>query len=429
MAWDFSTEPTYQKKLDWARAFVDEEIGPLDVLWPNGQYNPLTAEQRRIVDPLKAQVRKAQLWACHLGGELGGQGYGQLKLALLNEILGRSEWAPTIFGTQAPDSGNAEILARFGTPDQKARYLQPLLDGDILSCFSMTEPQSGADPAEFTTTAVRDGSDWVINGWKFFSSNARWAAFMIVMAYTDATAGPHRGMSMFLVPSETSGVNIVRNVGIVGHPAGTESHALIHYEDVRVPESALLGGEGEAFSVAQTRLGGGRVHHAMRTIGLCQRALDMMCERALSRRTRGSLLGEQQAVQFYVADSYAQIRQFRLLVLETAWKIDRLQDYKQVRKEISIVKALTPQVLHDVVQRAMQVHGALGLSDEMPLARMWVHAQQLGVVDGPTEVHKVSAARAVLAGYRPAVGLWPSEHIPARLAAARAKVSQVPVTS
>ncbi|MDQ3147037.1 MAG: acyl-CoA dehydrogenase family protein, partial [Actinomycetota bacterium] len=352
MAWDFETEPEFQGKLDWVDRFVREEVEPLDLLWGGLEYTPLDDRLRPIVDPLKQQVREQGLWAAHLGPELGGEGYGQLKLSLMNEILGRSQWAPIVFGTQAPDTGNAEIIAHFGTTEQKERYLRPLLDGEVFSCYSMTEPHAGADPTLFTTSAVRDGDEWVIDGWKFFSSNARTASFLIVMVVTDAEVSAYQGMSMFLVPADTPGVDIVRNLGLGGEPAGNGSHALIHYDGVRVPADALLGGEGQAFAIAQTRLGGGRIHHAMRTIGMCNKAFDMMCERVLSRETQGGLLGEKQFVQGYVADSYAQLQQFRLFVLRTAWAIDRYQDYRRVRKDISAVKALMPGVLHDVVQRA-----------------------------------------------------------------------------
>ncbi|WP_299950653.1 acyl-CoA dehydrogenase family protein [uncultured Modestobacter sp.] len=422
MSWDFSTDPDYQVQLDWADSFVRTEVARLDLLWPHDIYKPLTDQQRSVVDPLKEQVREQGLWACHLGRELGGQGYGQLQLALLNEILGRSKWGPRIFGTQAPDTGNAEILAHYGTSEQKARYLAPLLEGDIVSCFSMTEPQAGADPGEFTTRAVRDGDHWVLNGSKFFSSNARWASFLIVMAVTNPEAGVRNRMSMFLMPTDTPGIEIVRDVALFGDPEGEGSHALISYTDVRVPADALLGEEGDAFGVAQTRLGGGRVHHAMRTVGLAQEALDMMAERALSRRTKGSVLADKQAVQGYLADSYIQVQQFRMFVLYTAWQIDRYQDYQRVRKDIAAIKVLTPKVLHDVVQRAIQVHGALGVTDELPLMSMALTAQVLALADGPTEVHQVTVARQLLRGYAPSEGLWPSAHIPTRRAQAQAEL-------
>jgi acyl-CoA dehydrogenase len=419
--WDFETEPAYQAKLDWADAFVREEVEPLDLLWPDRVFTPLDGELRAIIDPLKQRVRNEELWATHLGQELGGQGYGQLRLCLLNEILGRSSWAPVIFGCQAPDTGNAEIIAHYGTPGQKERYLRPLLAGELFSCYSMTEPQGGSDPTMFTTRAVRDGSGWILNGSKFFSSNARTASFFIVMAVTNPDVSAYQSMSMFLVPAGTPGMEIVRNVGLGGEPLGEGSHALVRYRDVRLPAEALLGGENQAFTIAQTRLGGGRIHHAMRTIGLASKALDMMCERALSRHTQGSRLASKQFVQGYIADSYAQLTQFRLFVLYTAWTIDKYKDYRKVRKDIAAIKVLMPGVLHDIAQRALQVHGALGVSNEMPFHQMLLGASVLGLADGPTEVHKVTVARQVLRDYQPSDDLWPSEHLPKKLAAARAK--------
>jgi acyl-CoA dehydrogenase len=421
MAWDFQTEPEYQQKLDWARAFVTEEVEPLDVLFPGLVFTPPSKAIRNIIDPLKQQVREAGLWATHLEPALGGQGHGQLKLCLLNEILGRSSWAPVIFGCQAPDTGNAEIIAKFGTPEQKERYLQPLLDGEVFSSYSMTEPEGGSDPAQFRARAVRDGDEWVINGHKFFSSNAGTAAFIIVMVVTDPGAPRGAGMSMFLIPAGTPGVIIERNVGLGSEPLGQGAHALIRYDNVRVPASALLGAQDQAFAIAQTRLGGGRIHHAMRTIGQAQRALDMMCERALSRFTAGSKLADKQFVQGYIADSYAQLLQFRLMVLYTAWQIDKYNDYRQVRKDIAAIKITMPGVLHDIASRALQVHGALGASNEMPFGAMVHGSFVMGLADGPTEVHKVTVAKQVLRGYKAACGLWPSEHLPAKLAAAREK--------
>jgi len=424
MAWDFETEPEFQAKLDWADSFVREEVEPLDLVWPGLVFTPPDETLRKVIDPLKQAVRDQGLWATHLGPELGGQGYGQLKLSLLNEILGRSSWAPVIFGCQAPDTGNAEIIAHYGSPEQKERYLRPLLAGEVFSCYSMTEPEGGADPTQFKTRAVREGSEWVLNGWKFFSSNAKTASFFIVMAVTDPSVSPYKGMSMFLVPAQTPGIEIVRNVGLGSERMGEGSHALIHYNDVRLPSDALLGLENQAFVIAQTRLGGGRIHHAMRTIGQSKKALDMMCERALSRYTAGSVLADKQFVQGYIADSYAQLTQFRLFVLYTAWEIDKYNDYKRVRKDIAAIKVLMPGVLHDIASRALQVHGALGASNEMPFMRMLHGAYVLGLADGPTEVHKMTVARQVLRDYRPADDLWPSEHLPKKLAAARAKYAE-----
>ncbi|MDZ7675436.1 MAG: acyl-CoA dehydrogenase family protein [Acidimicrobiales bacterium] len=424
MAWDFETEPEYQAKLDWADEFVREEVEPLDLLFGGLEFTPPDDDLKKIIDPLKAEVQRQNLWATHLGPELGGEGHGQLELSLLNEILGRSSWAPIIFGCQAPDTGNAEIIAHYGTEAQKERYLRPLLEGELFSCYSMTEPHAGSDPTMFTTRATKDGDEWVIQGHKFFSSNANTAAFLIVMAVTNPDVSPYKGMSMFLVPTDTPGIKIERNLGLGGEPLGEGSHALIHYDDVRIPEDALLGGEGQAFAIAQTRLGGGRIHHAMRTIGMAQSAFDMMCERALSRETQGSLLADKQFVQGYVADSYAQLEQFRLLVLHTAWSIDKHNDYRKVRKDIATVKVVMPQVLHDISWRAMQVHGALGVSNEMPFHRMLLGASIMGLADGPTEVHKVTVARQVLRDHEPSDDLWPTEHLPRKVAAAREKFAE-----
>ena len=420
MSWDFRTDPDYQELLDWADTFVRDEVEPLDLVL-GSPYDKGDERTQRAIRPLQQRVRDKGLWACHLGPELGGRGYGQVKLALLNEILGRSRFAPSIFGCQAPDSGNAEILAGFGTPEQKARYLQPLLDGKISSCYSMTEPHAGADPTLFTTRAELDGEEWVINGEKWFSSNARYASFFIVMAVSDPDADPYRGMSMFLVPAETPGVEIVRNVGVGGEPEGHGSHGYVRYTNVRVPADHVLGGAGQAFAIAQTRLGGGRIHHAMRTIAQVRKALDMMCERALSRQVRAGRLATLGVVQEAIADSWIEIEQFRLLVLRTAWLIDEYHDYKRVRRDIAAVKAVMPKVYHDVAERALHLHGALGVSNEMPFAGMLIAAEVMGLADGPTEVHKVTVARQTLREHDAVDTLFPSGHLPTLRAEARAR--------
>jgi acyl-CoA dehydrogenase len=422
--WDFETDPEYQKKLDWVEEFMRDQLEPLDFA-PLDPYEKTNPEVLRVLRPLQQQVRDQGLWAAHLGPELGGQGYGQVKLALLNEIVGRSRWAPSVFGSQAPDSGNAEILAMFGTEEQKERYLQPLLNGEISSCYSMTEPHGGSDPGLFTTHAERDGDEWVINGEKWFSSNARNASFFIVMVVTNPEARTHQKMSLFIVPAETPGIEIIRNVGVGGESDDRAGHGYIRYNDVRVPADHVLGGEGQAFAIAQTRLGGGRVHHAMRTIALARKAFDMMCERAVSRKTRMGPLGDYQMTQEKIADSWIQIEQFRLLVLRTAWKIDKYHDYQKVRRDIAAVKVAMPQVLHDVVQRAMHLHGALGVSDEMPFVKMLVGAESLAIADGPTEVHKLTVARRTLKEYEPVDTLFPSQHIPTRRAAAQARLAEM----
>lgn len=420
--WDFETEPEFQAKLDWVDAFVRDEVEPLDLVLGD-PYDKSDERAMRLVRPLQQQVRDRGLWACHLGPELGGQGYGQVRLALLNELLGRSRWAPSVFGCQAPDSGNAEILAHYGTPAQKARYLQPLLDGEISSCYSMTEPHAGADPILFTTRAVRDGDGWVIDGEKWFSSNARHASFFLVMVVTDPGAEPHRSMSMFIVPAGTPGLEIVRDAGVGTESPEHSSHGYLRYSGVRVPADHLLGEQGQAFAIAQTRLGGGRIHHGMRTIAQMRRAFDLMTERAVSRSTRHGRLADMQATQEKIADSWIEIEQFRLLLLRTAWLIDRHGDYRAVRKDIAAVKVAMPKVYHDVVQRAMHLHGALGISTEMPFSAMMVDAQVMAVADGPTEVHRWTLARQLLRDVEPGEPLFGSGHLPTRTLAARAHVA------
>jgi acyl-CoA dehydrogenase len=411
MAWDFETEPEFQKQLDWVDQFVRHEVEPLDHVL-GSPYDLADPGRRRLVPPLQKEVQARGLWACHLGPDLGGPGYGQVKLALLNEILGRSRFGPMVFGCQAPDSGNAEILAHYGTADQKQRYLEPLLRNEIVSCYSMTEPQGGADPKVFTTRAVLDGDEWVIDGEKWFSSNARYASFLIVMAVTDPDAPPYRRLSMFVVPRSTPGVEIVRNVGIGQEAEEEGAHGYVRYSGARVPKDHLLGAPGQGFVVAQTRLGGGRIHHAMRTVAKIKKAFDQMCERALSRRTQGELLAEKQLVQEKIADAYIDIEQFRLLVLRTAWRIDRYKDYKLVRGDISAVKAAMPRVYLDVYARALQVHGALGLSNEMSFSDGIIDSFHMGLADGPTEVHKVTLAREILKRYQGTDGLFPTTHLP-----------------
>jgi acyl-CoA dehydrogenase len=423
---DFGVEPEFQRELDWIREFVDEEVVPLDLAFGGEHYiydksHPVHAE---VLRPLQEQVKKRGLWACHLGADLGGLGYGQTKLALMNEILGRSGWAPSAFGCQAPDSGNAEILAHYGTDAQKERYLEPLLNGEISSCYSMTEPQGGADPGVFKCAARRDGDDWVIQGHKWFSSSLRYAAFAIVMAVTDPDVPIYQGASMFLVPTDTPGLEILRHSGMGWEQPGHGNHAYVHYNDVRVPSDSLLGGEGQAFVIAQTRLGGGRLHHGMRTVGSMARCLDMLCERVLSRETQGSLLAKKQLVQSAIADSWVELQQFRLQVLHAAWTVDQVGGHA-ARAEIAGVKVATPKFYHDAVLRTMHLHGALGISNEMPLSGMLLGSIALGIADGSTEVHKMTIARQVLKDYEASPGDWPSEHLPERTEAAKRRYAHL----
>jgi acyl-CoA dehydrogenase len=410
MAWDFETDPEYQEKLDWADTFLREEVEPLDfVVSATDIHNPLWQE---VVPPLQAKVKEQGLWATHLGPELGGPGFGQVKLALLNEILGRSGLGPTVFGCAAPDTGNMEILAHYGTPQQKERWLKPLLDGEILSAYSMTEPQGGADPTALLTTAELDGDEWVINGEKWFTTNAVQAEFLIMFVVTDPDAPPHRRASMLIVPMDTAGVEIVRNISVRWRADREGSEAYLRMVNARVPRENLLGEPGEAFAIAQTRLGGGRIHHAMRTVGSVKRAFDLMCERAVSRTTKGEQLARKQLVQEMIADSWIEMEQFRLLVLRTAWRIDRYHDYKRVRGDIAAVKAAMPRVLNNVASRALQVHGSLGVTNEMPFIDMVINSFVIGLADGPTEVHKITLARQITGQYEPNPDLFPSKHIP-----------------
>ncbi|WP_029430754.1 acyl-CoA dehydrogenase family protein [Blastococcus sp. URHD0036] len=417
--WEFSTDEAYAEKLRWADEFVRREILPLETLDLD------RPELLARTAPLKQQVKDAGLWACHLGPELGGAGYGQVKLGLLHEVIGITRFAPPVFGNQAPDSGNAEILALFGTEEQKASYLRPLLDGDIFSAFCLTEPGAGSDPTRITTTAVRDGDEWVINGGKWFASNAAFADVLLVVCKTDPDAPRHQQFSTLLVAGGTPGLRIVGESDLMG-AEGT--HAQIAFEDCRVPAAALLGEQGRAFEMSQRRLGPGRIHHVMRWLGVCRRAFDMMCERAVSREVSGGLLADKQTVQNWIADSYAEIQGLRLMTLHAAWVIDQ-KGVPEARTEIAAIKYHGAKVLMDVLDRAIQVHGALGVSSDMPLEYLYRRARASRIYDGPDEVHRVTVARRVLRGYTPVTGMWPSEHVPTRRAAALAALGSQDVAA
>ena len=392
MAWDFETEPEFEAKLAWMRKFVRDEIIPLEALADHWRGAEGRARLTQITDPLKAEVRRQGLWAAHLPPDMGGLGFGQVKLGLMHEVLGQCIYAPSIFGNNAPDSGNAELIAVGGTDAQREQWMQPLLEGKYRSCFSMTEPGAGADPTLLTTSALRDGDEWVINGHKWFSSNASISDFLLVMVKT-------------------------------GEPGG---HAEIIYENVRVPFDNVVGGEagiGQGFALAQKRLGPGRIHHAMRWLGQSQRAFDMLCERALTRYTHGSILADKQMVQDWIAESYAEMQAARLLTLHAAWKMDQLhaagKHYSDARVEIGVIKFWGAKVLYNVIDRAIQIHGSLGYTTDMPLESMYRAARAARIYDGPDEVHKVTVARQVLKRYRPSD---PSvEHLPTRRAEALEK--------
>ena len=426
MAWDFSTEPEFQEKLDWMRQFVRDEIWPLETI-----ADELSQEQlNRLYAPLQEEVKRRGLWAAHLPPDLGGQGFGQVKLGLMHEILGTSAFAPNAFGNAAPDSGNSEILAMAGTPEQKERWLEPLLAGDLKSAFSMTEPEvAGSDPTTLRTRAVRDGDEWVINGHKWFSTNGSIADFLIVMAVTDPDARPHQRASMIIVPADTPGVNIVRDIGTMEHPVEGSfgklgNHAEILYEDVRVPAGNLLGDAGAGFLIAQHRLGPGRIHHCMRWLGVSRRAFDMLCERSLYREARGGPLADKQTIQNWIADSAAQMQAARLMTLHAAWKMDT-EGASAARQDISLIKFFGATVMHDVVDRALQVHGALGYSTDLPLEAMYRFARAARFYDGPDEVHRESVARQILRGYQAPPDGVPTEHLPTRREDARRRFADI----
>jgi acyl-CoA dehydrogenase len=380
MAWEFETDPEFQEKLDWVEQLCKEKIEPLHYVFPYAIRSP-NEKVRALVTEIQDEIKAAGLWAIFLDEELGGPGFGQLKLGLLNEIIGRYPAAPQMFGAAAPDTGNMEMLAAYGTEEQKERWLKPLLDQRMFSAYSMTEPQGGSDPNLFKTHAQRDGDEWVINGEKWFTSAGRVADILFVMC----TNG------MFVVPRDTPGVEIQPE---------PRNHNHIIYNDVRVPLDHLLGPEDGAKVLAQRRLGGGRIHHAMRTIAQCKLAFDMMCERALSRQSHGAIIAEHQMVQEKIADSYAELMQLRLMVLYTAWKMDKTSS-AECRTEIAAVKFTMAKVLREISFRALHIHGSLGTTNLTPLQDMYAGAPTMGIADGVDEVHKATVARRVLKEYRP----------------------------
>jgi acyl-CoA dehydrogenase len=425
MAWQFETDPAFEERLTWLDRFVRERIWPLESIVGETPQPDLD----RAYASLRGDAKAAGLWAPHLPPELGGQGFGQVKLALIHEILGSSPLAPEAFGCQAPDSGNSEILALAGSEEQKRRWLEPLLAGRLRSAFSMTEPDSaGSDPTGLQATATRDGDGWRLRGTKWFTTNGSIADFLIVMAVTDPDAAPHLRASMFIVPADSPGVEVLRDVPTMSHPQESfgrvANHAEISYDDVALPAAALLGEPGEGFKIAQQRLGPGRIHHCMRWLGVSRRAFDMLCERALSRQAQGGTLAQKQTVQNWIADSAAEMRAARLMTLEAAWIMDR-DGAAAARTEISTIKFFGAKVLHDVLDRALQVHGALGYSTDLPLEAMYREARAARILDGPDEVHRQTVARQILRRREPAAGAVPTEHVPSRRPRARQLLAEL----
>ena len=380
-----------QPLCDRATRFMEEHLYASEKTLEAGG-NEAEATMQRLQSITKAEG----LWAPHLPEEVGGSGAGFLPYAYLNEIIGRSLYAPRAFGSQAPDAGNAEILWQFGTPEQKEQYLKPLVSGEIRSAVAMTEPEvSGADPTNLQTTAMEDGDEWVVNGHKWFTTGASAASFFIVMCKTDPDLARHQRFSQIIVPADTPGFRINRQVTVMGDTSG--DHCDIQFEDCRVPRANLLGERSEGFLVAQRRLGPGRIHHCMRWLGQMQRAFELMCRYALEREVSGEPLAQKQTVQNWIADSAAQIQASRLLTLQAAERIDAGED---ARVEVSLIKFVGAQALHDVIDRAIQTHGARGVSGDTPLESMYREARGARILDGPDEVHRQVVARRILRSYR-----------------------------
>jgi len=351
-----------------------------------------------IIDELKVKAKAQSLWNLFLPDDKYGAGLTNLEYAPLAEIMGRVSWSSEVFNCAAPDTGNMEILAQFGTPEQKKEWLMPLLNGEIRSAFAMTEPDvASSDATNIQLTIKRDGDKYVLNGRKWWISGAarERCKIFIVMGKTEPDSPDrYRQQSMILISKNTPGVTIKRSLPVMGY-IDNESHCEVLFENVRVPVSNLLGEEGGGFAIAQARLGPGRIHHCMRSIGAAQRALELMCQRATSRVAFGKPLSEQGVIQEWIAQSYLEIEQARLLTLKAAWMIDTLGK-KAAQNEIAMIKIAAPEVFTNVVNRAMQVFGGAGLSDDFPLAAMWAHGRTIHIVDGPDEVHKRSLAKSVL---------------------------------
>ncbi|MBE2220962.1 MAG: acyl-CoA dehydrogenase family protein [Anaerolineae bacterium] len=390
--------PEMQRILHTMSDFVREEVIPLEPLLLNHEYETLMAalHEKR----LKAQ--SLRLWLPQIPEKYGGMGLSLVEHGHVSEVLGRSLLGHYVFNCQAPDAGNMEILIEHGTPEQQETYLKPLLAGKIRSCFSMTEPENpGSNPTWMSTKAEKEGSDYIITGHKWFTTAADGADFAIVMAITNPDAAKHQRASQIIVPCDTPGFRLVRKTSVMGERGfGWVSHCEIMYDGVRVPQSNLLGPEGAGFMIAQQRLGPGRIHHCMRWIGICERAFDLMCEQAVRREVApGKALAEQQTIQNWVAESRAEINAARLMVLDAAHKIDEKGQY-EARDEISLIKFYVAGVLQRVLDRALQTHGALGMTDETPIAYWYRHERAARIYDGPDEVHKRSVAQRILKSYR-----------------------------
>src|SRR5690349_7762383 len=392
---DFAASERVERLQERIGAFLDEPVYPAELEALHALDEEVTVDTGIAYPPLLVELRERAkadgLWNLFLPDEEHGGGLTNWEYGLLCETMGRSIVAPMVFNCSAPDTGNMEILLEHGTPEQQDRWLKPLLDDHTRSCFSMTEPETaGSDPTGLRGQAVLDGDEWVINAHKWFTSGAVGATLAIAMVVTDPDAAPHKRASMILVPTDAPGFNLIRPVPVMGHDGGP-GHCEIVYEDCRVPAENLLGERGAGFKIAQDRLGPGRIHHCMRAIGGAERAFEIMCRRANTREAFGGKLAEKQFVQDFVARSRMEIHGARLMVLHAAWKMDT-EGKRAARQEISMIKVVAANVFMDVLDRAIQVLGALGVSDDTPVASMWRHGRMLRIADGPDEVHKMVIA-------------------------------------
>jgi len=401
---DFSPSPQVESLRERILAFMDEHVYPNERAVIEGLDEEVApgVPYPQVLVEIRERARSEGLWNLFLPDERHGPGLTNWEYGLLCEEMGRSPVAaPMAFNCSAPDTGNMEILAEHGTDEQKDRWLTPLLDGQIRSCFSMTEPDvSGSDPTTLQTRAVLEGDEWVINGHKWFTSGAVGADLAIVMVVTDPDAHPYARASMILVPTDAEGFNLVRPIPVMGHDRGP-GHCEIRYEDCRVPAANLLGPQQAGFVIAQDRLGPGRIHHCMRAIGTAERAIEMMCRRANEREAFGGKLAEKQFIQDFVAKSRMEVDQARLLTLYAAWQMDT-EGKRAARQSISMIKVVAANVVMDVLDRAIQTHGSLGMTEDTPLAMMWRFSRMLRIADGPDEVHKMVIARREL-------GRWAKE--------------------
>jgi alkylation response protein AidB-like acyl-CoA dehydrogenase len=394
---DFDIPDATAALLERIRDFVDRRVIPAEPeLLPHG-----VSGDEPLLTALRDEVRAAGMWGPQIPTDLGGMGLSLVDHGLVSQELGRSPLGHFVFGSQAPDAGNLEILHRYGSAEQRTRWLEPLAAGRLRSCFAMTEPDNaGSNPTELSTTARSDGGDYVIDGHKWFSTSTDGAAVAVVMAVTNPTAAPHLRASQILVPTDTPGFELVRNIPVMGHAGrGWGSHGEVRLRECRVPKSNLLGVEGSGFLIAQERLGPGRIHHCMRWLGICERSFEMMCRRAAARKIApDKTLATRQIVQAWIAESRASINAARLMVLDAASKIDR-HGFGAAREEVSLIKFFVADVMMKVVDHALQVHGALGMSSDTVLSYFYAHERAARIYDGPDEVHKMVVARRIVKRY------------------------------